>query len=101
MGGADEPLPLARSPGRRGARPTPSAGGGGGGRGAWGSKQRLKSLGSAFAQYTGDKEGVLPPAVLDNGEMESSWDREIAPYLSGDSAKGAGTKQWSAIKDEV
>ena len=47
----------------------------------------MKKLGRAFAEYTQDHDGALPPAVVDDGTSSTSWDKEIAVYLEPELAK--------------
>jgi prepilin-type processing-associated H-X9-DG protein len=47
----------------------------------WTCAHRMKTLGSAFMEYASDHKGLLPPAVLEDGQRSVSWDREIAVYL--------------------
>jgi len=52
----------------------------------WGCQRRLKELGEAFLQYARDRDQALPAGVVQFGEREGSWDRELARVwgLGGD-----------------
>lgn len=43
--------------------------------------RHMKILGQAFEQYAHDHDDALPPAVLDENGVGTSWDSVIAPYL--------------------
>jgi prepilin-type processing-associated H-X9-DG protein len=48
----------------------------------WVCASHQKALGQAFAGYASDHNDELPPAVLETTNMSTSWDKEIAPYLT-------------------
>src|ERR1022692_4195543 len=48
---------------------------------------RMKMLGQAFAEFAKDHKHTLPPAVFDDGQNNTSWDREIAVYRKSEFGK--------------
>lgn len=65
----------------------------------WVCANHLKTLGRAFADYTQDHNGSLPPAAFDNGTNGSTaWDKEIMPYLEAKPARPTSTGGQAALK---
>src|ERR1017187_8898551 len=67
----------------------------------WVCAHHLKTLGRAFGDYAQDHKGALPPAVFDDGQRSTSWDREIAVYLEPELAKQNLPDQQKALEAKV
>jgi prepilin-type processing-associated H-X9-DG protein len=62
---------------------------------------RMKTLGQAFAEFAKDHKHTLPPAVFDDGQNNTSWDREIAVYRKSEFGKQNSPGKQKALEVEV
>src|SRR4051794_20527195 len=62
---------------------------------------RMKMLGRAFGDYAKDHNDMLPPAVFEDGRNSTSWDREIAVYLSPALGRQHLPEKQTALEAEV
>jgi prepilin-type processing-associated H-X9-DG protein len=67
----------------------------------YGCASHQKTLGQAFIQYSHDHEEALPPAVIADQPLTTSWDREIAPYLEPHAPKPGNSAEQKAMEAKV
>jgi len=67
----------------------------------WICAHHLKTLGRAFTDYAQDHNGALPPAVVDDGKNNTSWDKEIAVYLQSELAKPNSPEAIKALRAKI
>jgi prepilin-type processing-associated H-X9-DG protein len=67
----------------------------------YGCASHQKTLGQAFIQYSQDHEEALPPAVIADQPLTTSWDREIAPYLEPHAPKPGNPAAQKAVEAKV
>lgn len=67
----------------------------------WVCAHHMKTLGQAFAEYAQDHSGALPPAVLDNGKNNTSWDSEIVVYLQPELTKSNSPRAIKSLETQL
>jgi len=67
----------------------------------WVCAHHLKMLERAFGDYAQDHKGALPPAVFDDGQRSTAWDKEIAVYLEPELAKQNSPEQQKALEAKI